>query len=598
MPEQRTDDTSARRGGPHIRHVRFDDDQVRLLPDLDARYVNWPVVYTLNDRREVYVGESLNVAARFKQHRENDEKQRLTDARVIVDDTFNKSACLDLESYLIRLLDGDGKFRVLNRNEGVTDADYYERDRYRSAFAGIVDALRAAGVFEHSVAEIENSDLFKLSPFKALNPDQTISVESIVDALVDDLRAGTESTSVVQGEPGTGKTIVAIYLIKLLRDIALTDPAEVVTDSLFAELFTPENHELLREARIGLVVPQQSLRSSIRRVFRKTPGLSAEMVLTPFQVGEAEQRYDLLVVDEAHRLNQRANQSTGVLNAKFAAINARLFGADDPRWTQLDWITERSAHRLLLVDTAQRVRPADLPSATLRELGARARQDGRHFHLQSQMRVAAGSDYVQHVRRILSPGPGVAPRPRAFPGYELEMFDDLGRMRDRLAAAEAEHGLARLVAGFAWPWRSKNDPAAVDISLDGQDLQWNRTATDWISSPGAVREVGSIHTVQGYDLNYAGVIIGPDLRYDPVRDRLVFDRAHYFDAKGKENNPQLRLTYSDDDLLEFVCNIYAVLMTRGMRGTFVYACDSHLRRYLRGVLRPATSERHASDEAR
>jgi DUF2075 family protein len=564
-----------------VRHFPFHDDEVRLLPALDPRYANWPVVYTLNGAGEVYVGESLNVATRMKQHRDNGGKRHLTEARVIVDDTFNKSACLDLESYLIRLFAGDGKFRVLNRNEGVTDADYYERDAYRVAFAGIVDELRAAGVFDHSVSEIENSDLFKLSPFKALNPDQTISLESILEALFADLTTSGSTTTVVQGDPGTGKTIVAIYLIKLLQDIAHTDTStEVVTDSVFAEFFTEDNRQALLDFRIGLVIPQQSLRTSIKSVFAKTPGLRASMVLTPFEVGEAREPYDLLIVDETHRLNQRANQASGVLNAKFRAINQRLFGHDDTGRTQLDWVVAQSRHRLFLLDSAQRVRPADLPAAALAELVDTARRDDRLFPLRSQMRVAGGADYVQYIREILEPEGPTEPRRRHFDGYEFQLFDDLGAMRTRLASAETEHGLARLVAGYAWPWLSKRDPDAVDITIDGHGLQWNRTSRDWINSVGAVDEVGSIHTVQGYDLNYAGVIIGPDLRYDATHERLVFDRAHYFDAKGKENNPTLGITYTDDDLLAFVCNIYAVLMTRGMRGTFVYAVDPGVRRYL------------------
>jgi DUF2075 family protein len=93
--------------------------------------------------------------------------------------------------------------------------------------------------------------------------------------------------------------------------------------------------------------------------------------------------------------------------------------------------------------------------------------------------------------------------------------------------------------------------------------------------------VGSIHTVQGYDLNYAGVIIGLDLRYNPHKRRLHIDRKSYFDKRGKQNNKALGKTYSDDDLLRFITQIYCVLMTRGIRGTYVYACDPDLREYLK-----------------
>jgi len=77
------------------------------------------------------------------------------------------------------------------------------------------------------------------------------------------------------------------------------------------------------------------------------------------------------------------------------------------------------------------------------------------------------------------------------------------------------------------------------------------------------------------------VIIGRDLRFDPTTQRLVFDRAHYFDAKGKENNRARGITYDDDDILRFVRNIYSVLLTRGMLGTYLYVCDEELRQYFR-----------------
>ena len=88
-------------------------------------------------------------------------------------------------------------------------------------------------------------------------------------------------------------------------------------------------------------------------------------------------------------------------------------------------------------------------------------------------------------------------------------------------------------------WRCKKDKSAFDIELDGLQLRRNSVTTDWINSAGSVEEVGSIHTVQGYDLNHAGVIIDPDLRLDPASGRVIADRENYRDQRGKENNPML-----------------------------------------------------------
>ena len=264
---------------------------------VDTRFGNWPAVYVLADAKRIYVGESLNVAIRLRQHKDSPEKRDLSDARVVLDERFNKSAALDLESFLIRLLAGDGRFQVLNRNDGITNSDYFDRDQYRAAFQDIFDHLRSLKLFEQSRTAIENSDLFKLSPFKALTADQEEAVASIVGALLNDLSGGSKTTSVVSGGPGTGKTIVGIYLMKLLSDLA-TGRADETADAeaALSEFFTDDRRLQLKDLRLGLVIPQQSLRASVRKVFAKTPGLRRDMVLSPFDVGKASHR-----VRPAHR---------------------------------------------------------------------------------------------------------------------------------------------------------------------------------------------------------------------------------------------------------------------------------------------------------
>ncbi len=582
-----------------IQRLDFTPAAVADWAPLHHRNTNWPIVYVLDSAagatrsapraglNDVYVGESRNAAARMRQHFASPEKQHLRTMRVVVDATFNKSVCLDLESHLIRMLAGDGAYRVLNRNDGIIEADYYDRDLYRETFREVFECLRDDGVFSRSIPEIENSDLFKLSPFKELTQDQAIAVEGILEGLFEDLKTDSRRTIVIQGDPGTGKTVVAIYMLKLIVDIAGAAPAaDLDSDSMFSEFFVEDYADLLAGLRIGLVVPQQSLRQSIKNVFRKTPGLRPEMVMTAFDVGVADEQFDLLIVDESHRLNQRANQASAAQNKKFREINEKLFGRDDQTKTQLDWIRVKSRNQILLLDAAQSVRPADLPPKILHEVVVEAKGANRHYPLVSQMRVQAGSDYVGYVRRILGPsdaemGPELV---ESFDGYDFRLFEDLADMRAEVLRRDAEAGLSRLVAGYAWPWKTKADKTAYDIEIDGNQFRWNSTQTDWIASPKSREEVGSIHTVQGYDLNYAGVIIGPDLRYDADEERIVVNRGSYFDKKGKENNSVLNKTYTDDDLLRFIRNIYAVLLTRGIKGTYVYVCDPGLRAYLRDFI--------------
>lgn len=176
-----------------VERLAFNAEQVQLWARADPRHTNWPVVYVIDGNKQgagpdaIYVGETRNAAARMRQHLASPQKRGLRSIRVVVDDTYNKSVCLDLESHLIRWLAGDGRYAVLNGNEGIIDAAYYDRESYRQSFREIFEELRAEGLFERSIPQIENSDLFKLSPFKALTRDQAIAVESLLDDLLSDL---------------------------------------------------------------------------------------------------------------------------------------------------------------------------------------------------------------------------------------------------------------------------------------------------------------------------------------------------------------------------------------------------------------------------
>lgn len=515
----------------------------------------------------------------MRSHLETPEKQNLTTVRVVLESTFNKSACLDLESHLIKLAAGDGSLEVLNRNDGVVDANYYDRDRYREVFNEIFEELRTEGLFQRTIPEIVNSELFKFSPFKALTTDQAAAVEDIMEGLSADLSNPDQPSSIaiVQGSPGTGKTVIAIYLMKLIADIGQQrDSEDINGDTLFSDFFLEGHRENFQGLRIAMVVPQQSLRKSIQRVFAKTPGLNATMVVTAFDVVDSPDDYDLLIVDEAHRLTQFSAQAHGSLTKRFKDANARLFGVERPQASQLDWLQHKAKHLVLMLDTDQSVRPADLSQAEVRAL---LHGPGRRRHrLATQLRSDAGADYIDYVRAVLSHNP--PDQLLDFAPYEVGLIDDPAVLVETIKQRNAEHGLSRVVAGYAWPWVSAKDPTLYDIVLGDTKLRWNSVAVDWVNSKSSIEESGSIHTIQGYDLNHAGVIIGPDLRYDLEHERLYVDRASYHDSAGKRNNTMAGQVTTDEMLFRYISNIYFVLMTRGIKGTYLHVVDPGLRQYL------------------
>lgn len=549
---------------------------------------DWPVVYVLRNNVEVYVGETINAQSRLLQHLTSERKNHLKQVQIVLSSKFNKSACLDLESKLIQYLAADGAHRVLNANAGIVDGNYFDRGEYRAIFDQVFSRLVENGTLTRPIPEIINSNLFKYSPFKSLTDDQAMAVKGILDEILNAKRNGKSVQVVVEGDPGTGKTIIAIYLVKLIRDIAnLENEALEDDESIFAEYMTQENIDLLNGYKVGLVIPQQALRTTLGKVFSKTPSLAKKIILKPFSVGNSSEKWDLLIVDEAHRLSMRANQAFPTLNTLYVEINKKLFGSDDFKYTQLDWMVEQSNTQVLLVDPDQSIKPLDLPRSVIDKVIDDAKLSNTYFKLHSQLRVSAGQDYVEFIQRLLTENP--MPNP-GFGNYDLRFFDSFTEMRDIILQKNEELGLCRILAGYAWKWLSKKDPKSPDIEIEGLKLFWNQTDKDWINSKNSELEVGSIHTVQGYDLNYAGVVIGNDIGFDPVSNRIVFHRENYFDSKGALNNLVQGITYSDDDILQFVTNIYRVLLTRGIKGTFIYVCNPELRKLLSARLLSKNSQ--------
>jgi DUF2075 family protein len=554
----------------------FDQDSLVAWSLANEIARDWPVVYILNNDKEVYVGETINAQSRLQQHLSTESKKNLKRVQIVLSAKFNKSACLDLESQLIQYLAADGAHRVLNANAGIVDGNYFDREEYRATFQAIFDRLVENGLLTRSVPEIINSNLFKYSPFKSLTADQAIAVKGILDEILRGKRKGKSAKIVVEGDPGTGKTIIAIYLMKLIQDIAnLVDVALMDDDSIFAEYMTRENSELLIDYTVGLVIPQQALRTTLSNVFSKTPGLTKKMIIKPFSVGSSSEKWDLLIIDEAHRLSMRANQAFPTLNTLYVDINKKLFGKDDLKYTQLDWMVAQSEAQVLLLDPDQSIKPLDLPRSVIYEAINDAKASRTYFKLHSQLRVSAGQDYVEFIQRLLTDDP--MPNP-GFGEYDLRFFDSFTEMREEILKKNQEFGLSRILAGYAWKWVSKKDSTQHDIEIEGLKLFWNQTDKDWINSKNSELEVGSIHTIQGYDLNYAGVVIGNDIGFDPLTKSIVFHRENYFDSKGTLNNLVQGIIYSDEDILQYIVNIYRVLLTRGIKGTFLYVCDPELRK--------------------
>ncbi len=536
--------------------LKFSRDSVEKIDHLPNSQ-RWPIVYIINNDKEAYVGETTNASMRIAQHLGNVIRRELRQVWIITDEEFNKSATLDMESWLIKYMSADGKYVLQNSNAGLMSHNYYKKDHYERKFKTLWEKLVKEKLAKKSLKEINNSDLFKYSPYKSLTADQYETTVKILR----DITNENQSTTIVSGGAGTGKTVLATYLMKLLKtknfdDIEIDDSMSPELDQLI------DNLKLINREKISiaLVVPMTSLRQTLKKVFKNVEGLSSDMVIGPADVTKRE--YDILMVDEAHRLRRRKN----ITNYKsFDFANKRL--GLDSSGTELDWILRQSKHQILFYDKGQSIKPSDVRSHMFEKL------TNVTFHeLQSQLRVRGGTDYIDYINRLFECKLEKHDRIN-FKEYDFKLYTDIKKLIRDIRYREEEFGLSRTTAGYAWKWKTKDGRDLHDIEINGVKLKWNSTNQDWVNSDDAINEVGCIHTTQGYDLNYAGVILGPEISYNEKTNQITVDRNQYCDKKGSIN------VKTGEELTIYIKNIYRTLMARGILGTYVYVCDEKLKKY-------------------
>lgn len=549
-----------------ISQYQFDNNLEKEILENHREFLSWPLVYFLNNQnsRQAYVGETTDVIKRMKSHSKTDNKKDLTSVNLIVSKLFNKSATLDVEANLIRYINADGQYNLKNANLGIANHRFYQqKEVYWDLFTNIWDELRAIGIVRHSLEHIDNSDLFKYSPYKSLSTEQVSSLKLILECLIDE----KTNVSLIQGGAGTGKSILAIFLFKLLKtnldDFNFSDFDEEDLE-LFELLKTVR--EKFGDLEMALVIPMASFRKTISKVFKNIQGLSPKMVVGPSDL--AKNKYDLVIVDEGHRLRRRVN-----LGPYFKPFDdtCKALGLDEFKSSELDWLLRQSKKSLIFYDRHQSIKPSDV----LRERYILLENEPttRIETLKTQFRCKGGNEYVRLIHDLFDNTKVVSSKFHSLE-YECYLFDDIQLMVDEIKKYETLDGLSRMVAGYAWEWVSNKDKNAFDIVIDQTNLRWNSVAIDWVNSPNSIDEVGCIHTTQGYDLNYTGVIIGPEIDYDFKLNQFIIDKSKYKDKAGKN-------TIKDESILkEYIINIYKTILLRGVKGTFIYACNENLRRYI------------------
>lgn len=566
-----------------IRRYDFSKDGLSVLQK-HPRGVNWPVVYIINSDNtggnELYVGETTSAGARFKQHLKNDERTSLDTIRIVFDDHFNKSAILDIEQTLIQMFLADQTYSLQNKNGGQScKHDYYQRAKYQAKVDIIWNQMKDALKIKQNASKVRNSNLFKYSPYNTLTPEQESVAHEILNKALYCIDNNVTGTSVLSGKAGTGKSIVMIHMMYTLmnamsvtfNDQDLTPDEQLELGERIALANRIREHDNLK---IAFVVPMTSIRKTFKSVFHasKSAGLKASMVIGPQDVLKDE--YDIVFVDESHRLARRKGITSF---GSFDDACVKL-GLDSDVATQLDMIQLKSKYTVLVYDENQTVKASDLTQEQFQR--ALSLHDNTHTaSLQTQMRCMGGQSYINYLDEIFR----VAQKSKKnIKDYCFKLWDDPNAMIDKIRELDNEYSLCRVVAGYSWEWKSKGCTSVseaiknglADIELEGKKYVWNRSNQEWIIREDAIEEIGCIHTTQGYDLNYVAVILGHEIDYDNESNSIVIDRSKFYDKKVKSG-------VSDEELRQYIINSYKVMMSRGIKGCYVYACNKSLQDYLR-----------------
>ena len=564
---------------------------------------NWPVVYLIHDDENLYIGETTSVATRMSQHLKNEEKKQLEIIEIVFDGKFNKSVVLDYEQRLIKYCSVDKRFKnILNKNKGQQAAhDYFNRKYYRNQFRVLWKQLKDNGLANHSLDIIENDNIFKFSPYNALTGEQNEISIAVINDILDSFEKNATGVSIVDGCAGTGKTVLAISIINsLINAINIGDDLLETKANVFDdEIDTDKKIALLRlknyiqkerngkPFKIGFVFPMPGIRETVSKVFKECGnGLEKGMVIAPCDV--VKEDYDILVVDESHRLSKRKN----LTGYKSFDDTSRELGLDPMETNQLEWILKSAKHVVLFYDQYQSVKSSDITYSEYQSsLDAYANNIRKH-KLETQMRCEGGDTYLRYIKEIMS---ATRERFEKIENYDFMIFDDVNLMVETVRKKDKVYGLSKTVAGFAWDWRTKQrkkpkdnmdcydmlvKAGEYDILIENNRYIWNLTNEDWVTRQDSHCTIGCIHTSQGYDMNYVGVIFGEEIDYDFETKSIVIDLERYKDKKVKAGT-------EESVLKELIVNTYTTILARGIKGCYVYACNPNLRKYLKQYISSA-----------
>lgn len=519
-----------------------------------AKFNNYPVVYILhNDKKKssAYIGETVQIRNRLNSHIKDPVKSKLEKAVIVSHDLFNQSATYNIETNLINFFIADQKYQILNKSQ-ITSAvthNYYDKPKYNhDIFKELWEKLREDKLVDGTLEYLQNKDIFKLSPYKELSESQIELKENILYFCKRNIKSDKPSVYFIKGEAGTGKSVVLSSTFNAIQDLSYTKDEN--------DLQGTENY---------LLVNHEEMIKTYKAISDSLPNLKKKnfMKPTPFLTASNKGKInpDITLIDEAHLLLSSEDAFNG-----FKGVN------------HLNDIIHNSKVTIIVFDEKQFLK---LKSYWTEELFNEITQDANveTFELTDQFRIQADTSVVDWIDNFVARK--VTSIPKSTGDYELKIFDDAGKMFEAIDAKNDKHKLSRIVATF--DYEHKKDGGDYYVEEIGFKGLWNTTndSRTWAERRETIKEVGSIYTVQGFDLNYVGVILGPSVSYNEKTEQLEIISKNYKDKGAFQDFKNKSVEYTVEDTKEqIILNSINVLMKRGVKGLYIYASDEKLRKAL------------------
>lgn len=563
---------------PIVEEIRYDTNTLNSAVKIWEHTLNkrvlssYPTVYIINDNKHskysVYVGETTNIKRRTLEHInvdiiegniwENFSNSNSSMMYVIGHNYFNKSLTLDIENKLMQYLSSVDSVENLYNKRTNPQSEYYTSEHFEAIFSKIWQQLHRqnAQLFPLESA-IQESAIFKASPFHKLTNEQYLAKQLILERVRRALQNDETGQHIfVDGEAGSGKTVLLSSLFfelvnEFKKDFKIDNPS----------LYFLVNHNQ------QLKVYQQI---ADKLGFNYKSGDKITKPTSFINNHSLDEKVDVVVIDEAHLLLTQGQMSYRGKN-------------------HLADIISRAKVVVTVFDKNQILSRTQIwEEDTLQQIIETSQQNDNYIRLFNQMRIHADKQTIHWIRNLVD-NRKIDNIPKDSLGYEIKVFESPKSLYEEIKAKNEnkDSGISRVVATFDWEFKDKpkSNGELWSVEIDDWKLPWNLQLSvdrlekklSWPEQSQTINEVGSTFTIQGFDLNYVGVIIGPSVIY---RDgKIQFDKN-----KSKNNKATQNRTMADNSKQNFaeelLKNELNVLITRGINGLYLYAVDKELQNAL------------------